>query len=113
MAHARVQLRQQFRHLERFGIEGAPDATEIVANIFAEADGVGAVVLVCVRGLDVAATDGDDGGGGPVLLDLAGGPEELEEPLWMVVVSIVIHRDVGSGISPQDPNGFAARQAAR
>ena len=72
MAHARIQLRQQLRHLKGFGIEGAPDAAEIVADIFAKSDGVGAVIFVGVRCLYVAATDGDDGVGGPGFLDFAG-----------------------------------------
>ena len=84
VAHARVQLREQLGHLEGFGIEGAPDAAEVVADVFAESDGVGAVVFVGVRRLDVAATDGDDGVGRPGLLDFAGGPEEFEEPLLII-----------------------------
>ena len=84
MAHARVQLRQQLGHLEGFGIEGTPDAAEIVADVFAKSNGAGTVVFVGVRRLDVAATDGDDGVGGPGLLDFAGGPEEFEEPLFII-----------------------------
>ena len=48
------------------------------------------MVFVCVGCLYVAATDGDDGGGGPGFLDFAGGPEEIEEPLLMIVVSMVL-----------------------
>ena len=84
VAHARVQLRQQLRHLEGFGVEGAPDAAEIVADVFAESNGVGAVVFVGIRCLDVAATDGNDRVGGPVFLDFAGGPEKFEEPLLII-----------------------------
>lgn len=90
MAHARVQLRQQLRHLERLWVEGAPYAAEVVADVFAESDSVGTVIFVGIRCLHVAATDRDDGGRGPFLLDFAGGPEELEEPLSIVVVSLVI-----------------------
>ena len=84
VAHARVQLRQELGHLECFGIEGAPDAAEIVADVFAKSDGVGTVVFVGVRCLDVAAADGDDCVGGPGLLDFAGGPEKFEEPLLII-----------------------------
>ena len=84
MAHARVQLRQQLRHLEGFGIEGAPDAAEIVADVFAKSNGVRTVVFVGIRCLDVAATNGNDGVGGPGLLDFAGGPEKFEEPLLII-----------------------------
>ena len=84
VAHARVQSRKELGHLEGFGVEGAPDAAEVVANVLAESDGVGTVVFVGVGGLDVAVADGDDGVGGPGLLDFAGGPEEVEEPLLVI-----------------------------
>ena len=112
MAHARVQLREQLGHVERFGIEGAPDAAEVVADVFAESNGVGAVVFVGIRCLDVAATDGDDGVGGPGLLDFAGGPEELEEPLLIIYVSITHSDWVRSRlVSLQGLHDFAVRQA--
>lgn len=75
MAHAGVQLRKQLGHLERLGVEGAPDAAEIVANVFAQSDGARAMIFVGVCCLHVSATDGDDRGGRPFLLDFAGRPE--------------------------------------
>ena len=81
VARAGVESGEELGHLETLGVEGPPDAAEVVAYIFAELDGAGAVVFVRVGGLDVEATDGDDGGGGPFLLNFAGGPEEFEEPL--------------------------------
>ena len=40
VAHARVQLRQKLGHLKCLGIEGSPYTTKIVADVFAESDGV-------------------------------------------------------------------------
>ena len=90
MAHARVQLGQQLRHLERLGVEGAPYAAEIVADVFAKSDGAGTVIFIGVCCLYIAATDRNDGARGPCLLNLAGGPEEVEEPLSIIAVSMAI-----------------------
>ena len=83
VAHVGVELGEQVGHLEGFGVEGAPDAAEVVADVFAEADGFGAALLggVEVAGLDEAAPDFDDGVGFPVLLDFATLPEKFEDPL--------------------------------
>ena len=83
VAHVGVELGEQVGHLEGFGVEGAPDAAEVVADVFAEADGFGAALFggVEVAGLDEAAADFDDGVGFPVLLDFATFPEKFEDPL--------------------------------
>lgn len=86
MAHGCVQLRKQCRQFQSFWIERAPDTTQVVGDVFAETDGKRAVVFVEVAGLDEIVAEGDDGAGCPGLLDFAGGPEEVEEPLfWRLV----------------------------
>ena len=71
-----------------------------------------AVIFVRVRRLDVETTDGDDGGGRPVFLHFAGGPEKLEEPLWVIAVSRVnANGSQDQRGLLQDRHGSAVRQA--
>ena len=79
-----VDLRENLRHLEGLGVEGAPDAAEIVADGFAEAYGLGAVTAQ-EAGLDKAFTDSDDDVWRPVLLDLPRRPEGIQEPLQYII----------------------------
>ena len=81
MSGAGVALRQQVGHIEGLGVEGAPGAAEVIADVFAEVDGGGAF-LAEELGLHEAFADGDDGGAGPGFLDFARGPEGGEEGLW-------------------------------
>ena len=54
-----VDLGQQVRHLECLGVERAPEAAEVVADVFAQVDGFGAVAAK-EAGLHKALADGND-----------------------------------------------------
>ena len=73
--------------MEGFGVQGAPCAAHVVADIFAETDGFGATFFGCVEeaGLHEEAPNGDYGARFPGFLHFARFPEEGEDVLSFFV----------------------------
>jgi hypothetical protein len=111
VASSRVDLGEEIRHLEGLRVERAPETAEVVADVFAEIDGFGAVAAE-ESGLHEALANCDDDIGRPVLLVISRGPEGFQEPLERIV-SYQLQFKARQIFLPRDQHNSAARQAIR
>ena len=81
-----VEFREQSAHFECCSIERAPDAADVVDDVFEEADS-GVLLAMSEANFDEAAADPDDCARRPGGLFVAGVPEESEEPLGVFLLA--------------------------
>ena len=63
VTHICIQLGKQVGHFQSLRVQRTPCTAHVVADVFAETDGLGAAVVggIKVAGLNEAAADGNDG----------------------------------------------------
>ena len=77
-----VHLGAQRLHLKCSFVQWTPNSSEVVADIFKELES-GESFAHAEATFDEAATNGDDDACGPGGLRVAGGPEVLQDPLYI------------------------------